>query len=77
MDFKLNDINKYKRFVINMRFQHNSDVVINDKADPDIKEINDKKLIEIIYPISYNDDSEYEFSDIDEELSDESSISED
>ncbi len=38
-----------------MRLQHKSDKVINDKAEPDIKEINDKKLIEIIYPLTYND----------------------
>ena len=78
MNFKLNDINKYKRFEINMRFQHNSDIVINDKADPDIKE-NDKKLIEIIYPLLNikNDNEKIEFSDIEEEYIDNMSDSED
>ena len=66
-EFKLNDINKYKRFEINMRFQHKSDIVINDKP-PEIKEIYEKKLIEISYElINNNNDIENNMSDVDEE----------
>jgi len=69
-EFKLNDINKYKHFEINMRFHHISNIVINDKADPDIKET-DKHLIEIMYPLinTKMDNEQTEFSDIDEECS--------
>ena len=51
-----------------MRFQYKSDKVINDKA-PEIKEINDKKLIDISYKlINNNNDIENNImSDVDEE----------
>ena len=69
-EFILNDINKYNHFVITVRFQHSSNNIINDKADPDIKEI-DKKLIEIKYPLinSMNEIVNFEMNDIEEENS--------
>ena len=67
-EFKLNDINKYKRFEIKMRLQHKSDKVINENAKPEIKEINDKKLIEIIYSLkNLNNDIENSMSEVNEE----------
>jgi hypothetical protein len=67
-EFKINDINKYKRFEIKMRLQHKSDKVINENAEPEIKEINDKKLIEIIYPLTnLNNDIENSMSEVNEE----------
>ena len=67
-EFKLNDINKYKRFEINMRFQYQSNKVININDEPEIKEINDKKLIEIIYPLTnLNNDIENSMSEVNEE----------
>ena len=67
-DFKLNDINKYKRFEINMRFQYKSNKVINDK-NSEIKEIHDKKLIDITYELinNNNDIENNSMSDIVEE----------
>ena len=66
-EFKLNDINKYKRFEINMRFQHKSDKVINDK-NSEIKEIPDEKLIDIRYELinNNNDFENNSMSDLDE-----------
>ncbi len=67
-EFKINDINKYKRFEIKMRLQHKSDKVINENAEPEIKEINDKKLIDISYELYSNNDIENNsMTDVDEE----------
>ena len=67
-EFKINDINKYKRFEIKMRLQHKSDKVINDNAEPEVKEINDKKLIDISYELYSNNDIENNsMTDVDEE----------
>ena len=67
-EFKINDINKYKRFEINMRFQFKSNQVINIKDAPEIKEINDKKLIDISYELYSNNDIENNsMTDVDEE----------
>ena len=67
-EFTLNDINKYKRFEINMRFQHKSNKVINEKKS-EIKEISDLKLIDIMYELIKNDDDfdNNSMSDIKEE----------
>ena len=75
-EFKLNDINKYKRFEINMRFQYKSNKVINDK-NSEIKEIYDKKLIDISYELlNNNNEFENSMSDVDEEDSNLSSSEE-
>ena len=67
-EFKFKELNKYKRFEINIKFQHKSDKVINDKDVPEIKEIYGKKLIDISYElINNNNDIENNMSDVDEE----------
>ena len=59
-----------------MRLQHKSDKVINENAEPEIKEINDKKLIDISYELlNNNNDSENSMSDVDEEDSNFSNLS--
>ena len=51
-----------------MRLQHKSDKVINENAEPEIKEINDKKLIDISYELYSNNDIENNsMTDVDEE----------
>ena len=51
-----------------MRFQFKSAQVINFQDVPEIKEINDKKLIEIIYPLTnLNNDIENSMSEVNEE----------
>ena len=51
-----------------MRFHHKSDKVINDKKEPEIKEIYEKKLIDIRYELinNNNDIENNSMSDVDE-----------
>ena len=70
-DFKLNDINKYKHFAINMKFQHNCEIIINKNVKPTIKEENETIAIiynaeqteEILEMSDYEDDDNFDDDD--------------
>ena len=68
-EFKINDLNKYKRFVINIRFHHNSSFSINKNIEPVINETEDKKLIEIMYKLIESNFVSSEIFDLEEDYS--------